>query len=73
MNSISPNTAAVTGHRVTLSGACSVSSSRLLALWDSSAGGTGNCVAYAERKAGYEVVKLHSQWLEFQKEFAKTC
>lgn len=45
----------------------------LLALWDGSAGGTGNCVRYANRFARVECIDLWARWREFQRwqEFQK--
>lgn len=37
---------------------------RLLALWDGTAGGTGNCVAFAERQQR-PIVQLWSSWQKF--------
>lgn len=40
----------------------------LLALWDGTASGTGNCVAYA-RRLEKKVVNIWSKWIEFQRRF----
>ncbi len=44
---------------------------RLLELWDGSAGGTGNCVAYADKVAGCEQVGLWEAWQAYLGETAK--
>lgn len=39
----------------------------VLALWDGSAGGTGNCIGYANKK-GVEIINVWDEWIEGQRQ-----